>query len=109
MGLTAPAEFSTRATSVPLAVRMTPASAKVVSPAAAVAVSHVVPLSSDSFTTSPTPRGPFRVPEMVWLAMLVTKSMGLDPVSADKATVVTCASRRIVTSCWVGPASERSN
>ena len=53
--LNAPAAFSTRAISVSLPVRVTPASEKVVAPAAAVAVSHVVPLSSDTFTTSPVP------------------------------------------------------
>ena len=60
-----------------------------VAPAAAVAVSHVTPLSSDTFTTSPAPSGPLRVPEMVWAAMLVTKSVALAPVSAEKATVLT--------------------
>ena len=89
--LNAPAAFSTRAISVLLPVRVTPASEKVVAPAAAVAVSHVAPLSSDTFTTSPAPSGALSVPEMVWVATLVTKSVALDPVSAEKATVVTCA------------------
>ena len=91
--LNAPAAFSTRATSVPLAVRVTPASEKVVAPAAAVAVSHVVPLSSDTFTTSPAASAALRVPEMVWAAVLVTKSVVLDPVSAEKATVLTIGRR----------------
>ena len=66
--LNAPAAFSTRAISVLLAVRMTPASEKVVAPAAAVAVSHVAPLSSDTFTTSAAASAALRVPEMVWAA-----------------------------------------
>ena len=72
-----------------LAVRTAPASEKVMAPAAAVAVSHVAPLSSDTLTTSPAPSGPLKVPEMVWVATLVTKSVVLDPVSDEKATVLT--------------------
>ena len=63
-------------------------------PAAAVAVSHVAPLSSDTCTTSPAPSAALSVPEMVWAATLVTKSVALDPVSAEKATVLTTRSRR---------------
>ncbi len=48
-------------------------------PAAAVAVRHVVPLSSETCTTSPVPSGSLNVPEMVCAATLVTKSVALDP------------------------------
>ena len=87
--LATPSAFSTRAISVLLAVRVTPASEKVVAPVAAVAVSHVAPLSSDTFTTSPAASAALRVPDMVWAAALVTKSVALAPVSAEKATVLT--------------------
>ena len=84
-----------------------------VAPAAAVAVSHVAPLSSDTFTTSPAPSAALRVPEMVWAATLVTKSVALDPVSAEKATVLTTRSarreQRSETSCWPSPVSVRSS
>ena len=112
--LDTPSAFSTRAISVPLAVRVTPASEKVVAPAAAVAVSHEVPLSSDTFTTSPAASAALRVPEMVWAAVLVTKSVALDPVSAEKGTVLTIsvgagAIMRSETSCWPSPVSVRSS
>ena len=60
-----------------------------VAPAAAVAVCQVVPPSSDTFTTSPAKSAALSVPEMVCVAVLVMKSVALDPVSAEKATVLT--------------------
>ena len=92
-----------------LPVSVTPVSEKVVPAAAVVAVSHVVPSSSDTCTTSPAPSGPLNVPEMVWVATSVMKSVELDPVSAENATAVTCASKLIETSFSPVPVSERSS
>ena len=55
---------------------------------AAVAVSQLTPLSSDTLTTSPTPSAPSSVPWIsVWPACLVTRSVAELPVSSESVSV----------------------
>ena len=78
-----PAAFVAFAISVLLPVSMTPTSEKLSLPVA-VAVSHVVPPSSDTCTKSPTARVPLNLPDMVCAATLVIKSVVLAPLSARR-------------------------
>lgn len=50
---------------------------------------QVLPLSYDTCTFSPTANTADSVPVMVWLAVLVMKSLLLVPVSADSPAVLT--------------------
>ena len=81
-----PAGSETRTWRVLLPVRVCAVRDQVLLPVVAMAVDHVLPLSSETSTNSPLTRLAEVVPEMVWDAVLVLKSVLEVPVSAEKAT-----------------------
>ena len=59
---------------------------QVLLPMVALAVDHVLPLSNETSTNSLVTRLAVVVPEMVWAAVLVMKSVLEEPVSAERRT-----------------------
>ncbi len=87
--LALPAVSTTRTLKVLLLARVWPDKLQLFWPELAVASCQVVPLSSETCTVSSTARLVSTVPEMVWAAVLVVKSVLELPVSAENFTVST--------------------
>ena len=79
-----PAGSETRTWRVLLPVRVCAARDQILLPVVVMAVDHVLPLSSETSTNSLVTRLAVVVPEMVWAAVLVMKSVLEEPVSAER-------------------------
>jgi hypothetical protein len=82
-------EFTTLAIKVLLPESVAPLSEKVVLPVVAVAAVQVLPLSVETFTVCPDSNDVDKVPLTVWLAVLVMRSLALEPVSSPMTSVDT--------------------
>ena len=84
-----PAASVTRNNIVPLPVKVTPEMVKLVPLRELVTLVHVTPLSNEADKVSVASSALLKVAVTVCAAVLVMKSVALEPVSAEKAATVT--------------------
>ena len=87
-----------------LPVSVTPLRLQAVEPTVAVAAVQVVPLSSDTFTVLPVSRLDDSVPLTVCAAVLVMKSVLLEPVSFENEAAAIVIAGAVVSSVTLSPA-----